>query len=62
MAIPINLTFGCLDTSQGALSFHMLGKESSSSNAMLLSGEAGKSLHTSSQAQFSKTCHPTLGS
>lgn len=52
MAIPINLTFGCLDTSQGALSFHMLGKESNSNDAMLLSGEAGKSLHISPQAQF----------
>lgn len=52
MAIPINLTFGCLDTSQGALSFHMLGKENNSNDAMLLSGEAGKSLHISPQAQF----------
>lgn len=61
MAIPINLTFGCLDTSQEALSCHMLSKESNRNNAVLLSGEAGKSLHISLQVKFSDTCFPTLG-
>lgn len=61
MAIPINLPFGCLDTSQEALSYHMLSKESHRNSAVLLSGKAGKSLHISLQVQFSETHFPTLG-